>query len=244
MKIDYAPRRGLGRGVLAAVLLPPAVLLALTVVASRAGDIPLGLFSRDPTATLNANPLTGVQSQLGVLVWWAGASISFFAGAVLHRARRDRTLVEFLRWSASITAVLTLDDLFQFHEDLAERYFGLNDAVVVVVYGLAVLVYLVRFRRVILRSQYVLLVAGLTLFAGSNLVDALLQDRWMSEWRIFLEDGFKLFGIVNWSAFLILTSLEMMTRSDDGATAGAVGEETRTAAGTHPRRPGGGVDRG
>jgi len=213
METDYAPRRRVGRGVLAAVSLAPAALLALTAVASRAGDVPLEVFSRDPTATLNANPLTGVQSHLGVLVWWAGASISLFAGAVLRRAGGDRTAVEFLRWSAAITAVLTLDDLFLFHDDLAERYLRLNDKAVVFAYGVAILVYLARFRRVILRSAYPLLVAGLALFAGSNVVDLLLQGRWMSEWRIFVEDGFKLFGIVSWTAYLVLTSLVLTTES-------------------------------
>jgi len=206
------PRRRLGRGVLAAVVLPPIAFLALTVAASRAMHVPLPDFSRDPTATLHGSALTGVQSNVGVLVWWTGAAVAFFAAFLAPREGSDAAASSFLIWSGAITAVLTLDDLFQFHEDLAERYLRLNDKIVVAIYGIAVLAYLVRFRRLILRTDYPLLVAGLALFAGSNAVDLLLQDRWLSDWRIFVEDGLKLLGIVSWSAYLIRASRQLTAR--------------------------------
>ncbi|MFN2565544.1 MAG: hypothetical protein ABR499_11130 [Gemmatimonadaceae bacterium] len=210
METQYPSRRGAGLALLAAIYVPTVLFLALTVLASTAAHIPLATFSRDPTATLGGNPLTGVQSNLGVLVWWAAAGICFFAGAVLRRSPGEQSLVGFLTWSGSITGVLTLDDLFQFHEDLAVRYLRLDDKLVVLAYGVAVVTYLVRYRRTIVRSDYPLLVAGLVLFAASNAVDVVLQDRWASEWRIFVEDGFKLFGIVSWSAYLIRTSLQLV----------------------------------
>jgi len=197
--------------VAAAIVVPPLVFLALTIVASRAMQVPLPNFSRDPTATLQGSALTGVQSNLGVLVWWTGAAVAFFAAQSLDGRRRDDVARRFLIWSAAITAVLTLDDLLQFHEDLAERYLRLDDKVVVGAYGLAVVVYLVRFRELIFRTEYPLLVAGLALFAGSSAVDLLLQDRWLSEWRIFVEDGLKLLGIASWSGYLIRTSLQFVT---------------------------------
>lgn len=221
METDYAPRPRIGRGVLAAISLLPAALLVLTIVASRRANVPLAVFSRDPAATFAGHPLTGVQSHLGVLVWWAGASIALFAAALLRHARGDRASSAFLVWSGVISAVLTLDDLFQFHEDLAPRHLGLHDKIVVFAYGVAVLAYLVRFRRAILRSAYPLLLAGLVLFGGSNVVDLVLQGRWLSEWRIFVEDGFKLYGIVSWTAYLVVTSLTLTARPDV-AGAGAV----------------------
>jgi hypothetical protein len=206
---DDAPRRRVSHALLALTLVPPIVLIAATAVAHVIARVPLAVFSRDPTATLGANPLTGVQSHVGVLVWWAAAGICIFAAAVAQRSGRGSMPVQFLVWSAAITAVLTLDDLFQVHEDLAVRYLGINDKVVVLAYGLAVLTYLVRFRRLILQTSYPLLVAGLGLFAGSNAVDLVLQDRWLSDWRIFVEDGLKLLGIACWSAYLIDTAFQL-----------------------------------
>jgi hypothetical protein len=215
METDHAARRRVGPAVIAATFGPAVALLALTAAASVVARVPLTVFSRDPTATLGGNPLTGVQSHLGVLVWWAAAAVCFLGAALLRRARRDPASTAFLVWSGSITAVLTLDDLFQFHEDLAVRYLRIEDKVVVLAYGLAVLTYLVRYRRIILRSDYPLLLAGLVLFAASNAVDVVLQDRWMSDWRIFVEDGLKLLGIASWSSYLIRTSYQLAAASLD-----------------------------
>ena len=212
MEADHQSRRRVGPGVLAATFGPAVLVLALTAAASAATHLPLALFVRDATATLGGNPLTGVQSHLGVLVWWAAAAVCFF-GAALLRERQDRSGTTFLVWSGSITAVLALDDLFQFHEDLAVRYLRVDDKAVVLVYGVAVVTYLVRCRKMILWSDYSLLVAGLTLFAASNVVDVFLQDRWMSDGRIFLEDGLKLLGIASWSSYLVRTTFQLTAPS-------------------------------
>ena len=220
MEADHQSRRRVGPAVLAATFGPALLLLAVTVAASAMMHLPLALFVRDPTATLGGNPLTGVQSHLGVLVWWAAAAVCFFGAAVLRSERHDRSGAGFLLWSGSITAVLALDDLFQFHEDLAVRYLRLDDKAVVLVYGLAVVTYLVRYRRTILRSDYSLLAIGLVLFAGSNVVDVFLSDRWTSDGRIFLEDGLKLLGVAGWSSYLIRTTFHLLaasTRRANGA---------------------------
>jgi hypothetical protein len=216
MQTDDAPRRRVSHALLALTVVPPIILIAATAVAHVIARIPLAVFSRDPTATLGGNPLTGVQSHVGVLVWWVAAGICIFAAAVVQRSGGGSRPVQFLLWSGSITAVLTLDDLFQVHEDLAVRYLGINDKVVVLAYGLAVLTYLVRFRRFILRTHYPLLVAGLGLFAGSNAVDLVLQARWLSDWRIFVEDGLKLLGIACWSAYLIDTAFQLAGHTAKG----------------------------
>jgi hypothetical protein len=215
METDHAARRRVGPAAIAATFAPAVILLALTAAASTVASVPPATFSRDPTATLGGNPLTGMQSHLGVLVWWAAAAACFLGAALLRRARRDPAATTFLVWSGSITAVLTLDDLFQFHEDLAVRYLRLDDKLVVLAYGVAVLAYLLRYRRIILHSDYALLAAGLVLFASSNAVDVVLQDRWTSDWRIFVEDGLKLLGIVSWSSYLLRTSYQLVVASFD-----------------------------
>lgn len=233
MEADHQSRRTMGPAVLAATFGPAVLLLALTAAASAAMRLPLALFVRDPAATLGGNPLTGVQSHLGVLVWWAAAAVCFFGAAVLRRTRHDRPGTAFLVWSACITAVLTLDDLFQVHEDLAVRYFRLDDKIVVLAYGVAVMTYLVRYRRMILRSDYFLLAAGLALFAASNVVDVLLQDRWTSDARIFVEDGLKLLGIAGWSSYLIRTTFQLLSASmplgERGTGSGGVDASTPLA---------------
>ena len=187
---------------LAVVYGPTIIFLALTLGASRYADIPMAAFSRDPAATLKAHPLTGVQSNLGVLVWWAAAAIGFFGYAVLRQRRSDATLRSFLLWSSVVTAVLALDDFFLFHDDLGPRYMKLNQNLIQLGYGALLVWHLLRFRRHILHSAYLLLLLSLAFFGSSVIID-FFQHHWSSPWRIFFEDGFKLLGIVSWSAYLI-----------------------------------------
>ena len=181
---------------------PAIVFLVLTLGASRYADIPIAFFSRDPTTSLNGHPLTGVQSNLGILVWWAAAAIGFFSYAVLRYRRGDATLRSFLLWSSVGTAVLTLDDFFLFHDELAVRYMKLDEKLVILGYGVLLAWHLFRFRRQILCSPYLLLLFSLSFFGLSVIVD-FFQHHWPSPWRIFFEDGFKLLGIISWSAYLI-----------------------------------------
>lgn len=211
MEANNHSRTRLGPAVITATFGPAVVVLALTVAASAATGIPLATFVRDPAATLGGNPLTGIQSHVGVLVWWAAAAACFLGAALVRPHNQSDTA--FLVWSGTITAVLTLDDLFQFHEDLAVRYFGFDDRAVTLAYGVAVLIYLVRYRGTILRTDYFLLAAGLALFAASNVVDGLFTDRWPADTRIFVEDGFKLLGIAGWSSYLVRTVLQLATAS-------------------------------
>ena len=108
----------------------------------------------------------------------------------------------FLLWSGLLTSVLLLDDLFLFHESLAPRYLGVSEEAVVLGYGIATAWYLVRFRRILLDREIRVLFAALAFFTLAVAIDE-FQDAWPSPWRILFEDGFKLLGIVSWSAALI-----------------------------------------
>jgi hypothetical protein len=198
---------------IAAVYGPALVVLGFTILVSASADVPVAVFLRDPADTLHAHPLTGLLSHVGVLVWWAAASVCLFCGAVLWRARADQRLRSFLAWSGVITAVLATDDLFLVHDALAPLYLGLDDKAFLFAYGAAVAWYLVRFRTIILDSEYTLLLLALLFFGSSILVDMVLQDRWASPWRIAVEDGLKLLGIVGWSGYLILAAARALAAS-------------------------------
>lgn len=204
-----------GRGVtlraLALTYLPAIALLAVTGGVSAVHGLDPALFTRDPAATFRANPITGLQSNVGILVWFLGAAITLFAGAVLPSGIEQRRWKSFFYWSGAITLALTLDDFFQIHEEVAPRYAGLNDKVVVGTYGLALLAHLLINRRTIAETEYRLLGAALVLFAMENGID-FFQDEWRSRWRIFVEDGFKLLGIVTWTSYHVQTAFGVVRR--------------------------------
>ena len=180
--------------------------LAIAALVSVYRDVPIGFVLRDPLATLHAHPLTGALSNVGVLVWCAAAAICFLTRTLLRQQEGTDEVRAFLLWSGLISAVLVLDDFFQFHDGLVPTYLGLSEEPIFLGYGLLTAWYLVRFRRVILASEWSVLFAALAFFALSMLVDA-FQERWSSPWRILFEDGFKLLGIVSWSSYLIRTCI-------------------------------------
>ncbi len=193
---------------------PTLLFLALTVCAKFYANISIGFFSRDPMATLQGHPLTGIQSTLGVLVWGGAAAICFFSCLALQRVKLQENLSFFLFWSGVISIVLALDDMFLIHEDLAYRYLSVNEKVVVLVYGCLVAWFAIKFRRNILATDYSLLLLAFVFFGSSVFID-MLNSKW--SWSIFFEDGFKLLGIVTWSGYLIRTCLHALAPRLSGA---------------------------
>ena len=209
------PHHGLSAPLIAMVLGPVVLLLVSTMLVTLRTGIEPSFFVRDPASTLGGHPLTGMQSHLGVLAWWATASIGIFGYAILNRRKTEPMVSSFLLCFALLTAVLALDDLFRVHEDLARRYLSVRQRYVFLAYSVSCSWLLFRFRKVIARSEYGLLVLALVFFGFSLAIDT-LEHRWDSRWCIFFEDGFKLLGIVSWGAYLIRTGFQAITASFPG----------------------------
>lgn len=185
--------------ILAALYVPAAALLLGAVVASHVTRRSLGVFTRDPTTIMGANPLIGVISSVGVLGWCATASLCLFTWGVTRHRVAGRLGDMFLLIPGLLTAVLMLDDLFQIHETLAPRYIGGPDDLLIVFHVLVVVGWAVAFRRRILQTEYLLLLiaaGGLIVSAG---IDSLTEAPYSS--RYLFEDGFKFLGIVGWLGY-------------------------------------------
>jgi hypothetical protein len=77
--------------------------------------------------------------------------------------------------------------------------------------GIAIIVYLIAFRRFILQqTRFVILLLALGFFAASVATDVILEP-WLimriGHWEYFLEDGAKLLGIACWCSYLAGTGL-------------------------------------
>ena len=189
-----------------------AVFLGITILINQLAGIPFDFFSRDPLSTFNAHPLTGIQSNLGILIWICTAGICLFTGVVLHSRKIETTVFQFFLWSGFITLLLTLDDLFLIHEDLAYRYLEIGQKTIFALYVFLIGRYIFKFRKIIPHSDHFLFVLALIFFGISEGID-LIEHYWISPWRIFFEDGFKLFGIVSWSIYLIRECFRFITTS-------------------------------
>lgn len=188
-----------------ATLLVVAALPLLAVVTMyRLHDVQISLMTRDPTGIAGIHPLAGFLSSLGVLMWWTAASVWLFS-ALLHRAAGDGPKLRFALASGALSMYLGLDDLFQFHERLAPRHLGVPERVVLTAIVLSAALYLVTFRRQILRAQGSLLAVAFGFLAASVAFDSVLAS-WiwrLKGWTYLFEDGSKWVGIVFWCGFAV-----------------------------------------
>lgn len=202
MKKLSAGKTGFSISLIVAVYGAVTVFLGITVIANQVAGIPFDFFSRDPLSTANVHPLTGIQSTLGALIWICTAGICLFTSAVLRSRKNPDSVSLFFLWSGLITLLLTFDDLFLIREDLAYRYLEIGQKTVFAIYIFLIARYIFRFRKTIPHSDHFIFILALLLFGISEGMEFIAHS-WISPWRIFVEEGLKLFAIVSWSVYLI-----------------------------------------
>jgi len=187
--------------------IPFITILAIAAAAGALSGVTIDRLTRDVVAIAGIHPFSGILSNLGILLWCVAASICLFT-AVSIRKKASRTVFLFLLASALLSGWLMFDDLFLFHEDLARRYLGLSESVVLLALGVSVFAYLVIFRKTLLRTDYALLIVAFGFFAASILVDAIFGRSLgrLGHWAYFVEDGLKWLGISSWCIYYIMTA--------------------------------------
>jgi hypothetical protein len=190
---------------------PSLCMLAAMAVAGVLFQVDMDVMTRDVTATANVHPLTGILSNLGILLWCAAASICAFAAVTLRNVKPGEAF-RFLLCSALLSAYLLLDDFFLFHDELAPRYLGVDEKLVYAALGIAVCAYLIAFRRLILRTHFAVLVLAVGFLGIAVVMDALLEPwlRRLGHWEYFFEDGAKWLGIAAWCSYYVRTSHQLV----------------------------------
>ncbi|MGD1853268.1 MAG: hypothetical protein ACFB2W_03370 [Leptolyngbyaceae cyanobacterium] len=181
----------------------PSILLILAVgLAKVLFQVPIYNLIGDVFSIADIHPLSGLLSNIGVLLWCATATICFFVAGVLRQTKNSK-VVHFLLASACLSTYLLIDDFFLFHEKLAPTYMGISQDMVLMLIMIAAVVYLFWFRRIILRTQYGLMLIAIGFLSLSVGADTVLKPWLLSlgEWKSLLEDGAKLIGITSWFSY-------------------------------------------
>lgn len=181
---------------MAGALAISAALIGLVLYIHHTKDVPLGTLTRDP---LSGKPAyLGLLSQAGILLWAAGAAVSFLGAWLLPWRDAGR----FMLSAGVLTTMLCIDDAFLLHDEVLPLV-GVPEELIYAVYLGLLLGFLLLFARRILKTGYPLL--GLALaFLGISVV----ADAWGLPWLdpYLIEDGAKFIGITMWSAYLFHTS--------------------------------------
>jgi hypothetical protein len=185
------------------VWLPLLVVVGAVIAVSRATDVTPRMLMQDATTVLGGPFYIGSVSLLGVLLWSAATAVCLFGGIALVPDGEWRRL---LVWSGLLTALLTFDDAFLFHDEILPIHAGIPGEVFAVVYVVGMLALIVRFRSVIATSNWLLLAVALGLFGVSAVVDVLssrLSEIVPSAVVTLAEDGPKLLGVGTWLAYFV-----------------------------------------
>jgi hypothetical protein len=188
--------------VMGAIYAPILMLLTIISLQTR---IPIRHLTRDPLAIVGEPFYFGAISNLGNLLWCSTVAVCFFSFALLRKlanCRKIRHLQQFLFFSACVTFILLLDDLFLIHEEVFPNYLNISEDLLVFGYGAIFVLYLVKFRKIILKTDFLLLIVALGFFGISVSLDLFIPGDWLNwERELVLEDGSKLLGIMSWLAY-------------------------------------------
>lgn len=204
--------RAQGLKVLLAIVAAGAVPLAGVALVRIVLDVPVSDMTRDVNAIAGIHPLAGILSSMGILLWWASASIYLFSSYLLRNVSGPFGH-GFMLHSGLLSVYLGLDDLFQFHEHLAPQYLRLPEWGVYVILAIVTSVYLWHHRHALMRRDALLLMSSLSLLASSVALDAVF-GRWLwrlRDWTFFVEDGAKWLGICFWVAFCVVRCASALT---------------------------------
>lgn len=175
-------------------------LLSIVILMGIEYNVELDHFTQDPTAIVNAPFYIGFFSDIGILLWCGSVAFCFLTKAILPKSTGTKKIRNYLLYSGLISALLMFDDLFLLHEEAFPKFLGIPENGVYVIYANILILYLLMFREMILKTEYVLLGLGFLLIGISTVVDLvpmpLPEDS-------FLEDTVKLFGIVCWFIYFL-----------------------------------------
>lgn len=192
---------------------PPAVLgafalavllLAVVAVAAALGEHDLAFFTREPVTALQRDTCTGaacsyvgIVSNVGVLVWAAGATAAFLAAAASTGRRRSMLLA-----AGTLTVVLLADDMLLLHEYAWRELPATSESAIFAVYGVLIAAFALAFCREVAALDH----APLAVLALGLLGVSLVADRFALGGHL-AEDGAKLLATVAWASFLVATAL-------------------------------------
>jgi hypothetical protein len=164
----------------------------------------------DVAAIAGIHPLSGILSNLGILLWCSTAAICFFSFVIMHNCTYEAR--RFLFFSFIVSTIFMFDDFFQIHENLFNRYFGVSEIIYYIALAIFLLAYFIASRRTILQTDFGILLLSLAFFAISLIVD--ISEFHLSsvneQYIYFFEEEAKWLGITCWCSYYTYTSYQFV----------------------------------
>ncbi len=188
------------------ILFAAASIIGIVLLLHFWRDVPFSKLTRDPSQILKGPFYTGFLSQAGIFFWAAAAAICFFCYRIIQNSINKNNLKMFFLASGLITLMLGLDDVFLLHEEFFPNL-GISENLVYGVYLGILLGYLFKYFRIILKTDFNLLIAAFFFFGLSVILDVIETESFNP---YFFEDSFKFTGIVIWLTYYFHTGISVL----------------------------------
>ena len=175
-------------------------LLGFVVLLAAWKDMPVSSLTRDPVVTAALRWQTGFLYKIAILLWGAITATCLLGAATWKRNGGAHALRAFLLASAALTLVIALDDVFQLRGELYPDHLGLPEVAVFAFYAVVLCVFAIVFRSTMLRTDYLVLAAAVTLFVLWLVLRQFGVER-------AVQDGVKLVGQLTLLLYFFRTSV-------------------------------------
>lgn len=179
-------------------------LFLILIIAVKTGVEPSDL-SRDYSGVYHLEPYVGMLSSLGIFVWCASVTLCWFAWFFLRMRNPNSGRKKFFFVSGLITAIIAIDDLFQFHEVIVPDYLGIPEISFYILYVSVLIFFNIKYVNTLMNKNFSILVASYFFLGISIVFDVFLEE--IIPFGTYAEDGLKFMGIVLWTTFFFKTVL-------------------------------------
>jgi hypothetical protein len=199
---------------IAKIFIPGILFLATMVSFSFFGGFHFDLLSRDPIQLLNGKPYYGILSNTGIIFWCATSAILLFSSKISSSKKGANQQTVFLFLGGLLSLFMLVDDFFMIHDVVFPEYLNLDEKVFYTFYGLSAISIFIFYRKIILDTDYIILILSCMFLGASALTDVAIAVGLRLAHPFIVEDGFKFLGIITWFAYFIRTSY-MLIKSID-----------------------------
>ena len=187
---------------LAYIFIPGIIFLAIAVFLAKTNGVFFETISRDPIQILNGKPYMGILSNIGILFWSATAAILFYSSLISKLKNKPGQETNFLFFSGLLSVLMLVDDLFMMHDVV----FHDEESFFYLFYGLSVILIFIRYYKLMLDTDYVLLILSFILLGLSAATDEVRALGFHIEHPYIVEDSFKFLGIIAWFSYYTRTA--------------------------------------
>jgi len=188
----------------------PVLFLIAVKLIGVMRDVSFDKFSRDPLQTLEGKFYIGAISQIGILFWCVSAAILLYSLKIAYEQKKPKQQLWFLLFAGLLTVMMMIDDMFMFHDVIMPIYFHISEKVFYLFYGTAVVSLFYFFRKIVLKTDYLLFILAVILLGSSVITDIVIELGLKLPDEFFMEDGIKFLGLVSWFVYFIRTSYRII----------------------------------